>query len=317
MVIVEKRIAGDWYDIKEASDNSAKLDDLFVLTDAQAASLVSDLRLSVEESLVEHKRRCALQAFAFVERLRYDSRNFNEILTHILNLRLSIYVTLLQRQIAIGVLLPRRPSTEGKSSETVIEMDVKEILTDVKERIAKNPELKSNASVKNILMQVSIQQKELANMRALAPNIPKEKQTAFYDNFRKSFESISAKIQDNYATLLAETEKATRPEQPLTPLAELDLKPLGPLYLSQARELAALWSTLSYAQEEVTKPARSLPVRPRSKAASSLTSTGSCASTSHWLRVVAARSRGPSPGRSSASSPAASRPRKPRADDLK
>lgn len=250
MVIVEKRIAGDWYDLKEASDSPLKLDDLFVLTAGQAATLVADLRLSVEESLVEYKRRCASLAFGFIDRLRYDSRNFNEILTHIVNLRLSIYVTLLQRQLALGLLPSRRQPADERPNEAIVELDVKEILADVRDRVAKSPELQANSAVKNIFMQVSIQGKELANMKSLAPNIPKEKQGAFYDNFRKSFESISTRIREHYAALLAETDRAARPERPANTLADFDLKPLGPLYLAQAKELGSIWSTFSYAQEE-------------------------------------------------------------------
>jgi len=248
--MVEKRIAGDWYDIKEASDNPARLDELFALTDAEAESVVGELRLSVEESVVEYKRRCLSKAFAFVESFKYDSRNFDEIVTRIAALRVMIYVTLLQRQFAVGLLFPRKPRPESKIDESVVGYDVKEILADVRERVAKNAELQKNASVKNILMQVSIQQKELSNMKALAPNIPKEKQAAFYDNFRKSFESITAKIRDNYAVLLAQTDESKQPEQPANPLLVYDLKPLGALYLAQAKLAAQLWSTLSYASEE-------------------------------------------------------------------
>ncbi len=248
--MVEKRIAGDWYDIKEASDNPARLDELFALSDAEAEAVVGELRLSVEESVVEYKRRCLTRGFAFVESLKYDSRNLSEIVTHIATLRVMIYVTLLQRQFAVGLLFPRKPRQENRIDESVVGYDVKEILADVRERVAKNAELQKNASVKNILMQVSIQHKELSNMKALAPNIPKEKQAAFYDNFRKSFESITAKIRDNYATLLAETDEPKRPEQPANPLLVYDLKPLGPLYLAQSKQAAQLWSTLSYAEEE-------------------------------------------------------------------
>lgn len=248
--MVEKRIAGDWYDIKEASDNPARLDEFFALTDAEAESVVGELRLSVEESVVEYKRKCLTRAFGFVESLKYDSRNLNEIVTHIAALRVMIYVTLLQRQFAIGLLVPRRPRTESRIDESVVGFDVKEILADVRDRVAKDAGLQKNASVKNILMQVSIQQKELSNMKALAPNIPKEKQAAFYDNFRKSFESITTKIRDNYAVLLAETDEPKRQEQPAHPLLAYDLKPLAPLYLVQARQAANLWSTLSFAEEE-------------------------------------------------------------------
>ncbi len=248
--MVEKRIAGDWYDIKEACDNPARLDELFTLTEVEAESVVGELRLSVEESVVEYKRRCLNRAFAFVESLKYDARGFDEISTHVAALRVMIYVTLLQRQFAVGVLLPRKPRPEGKLEGSGAEYDVKEILADVRERIVKDSELQKNASVKNILMQVSIQQRELANMKSLAPNIPKEKQAAFYDNFRKSFESITAKIREHYAALLSQTDEQRRPEQPANPLLAHDLKPLGPLLLAQARQAAQLWSTFRYAKEE-------------------------------------------------------------------
>ncbi len=248
--LVEKKIAGDWYDIKEASDSLLKLETVFALADEDLDAILGEIRLAVDDGIVEYKRKVAIRAFDFAESQKFDSRGFEEIGTHIAALRRAVYAILVQRLIAIGTVPARKPRADVRIDGSMIGKDVKEIVADVQARIGKNPELRKSAAVKNILMQVSIYGKELANLKELAPNIPKEKLASFQENFKKSFESITRKVQDNYAELLNEADLGAKRESATTIFARFDLKALGPLYLSQAKELAEVHSVYAYAEKE-------------------------------------------------------------------
>lgn len=248
--IIEKRITGDWFDIKEASDNALKLAEYFVLTDADLDSMTSAIKFSVEDGLVEFKRKAVSGLFVFAENQRYDSRSFDEIVGHIRAMREVIYVTLMQRLVVQGTVPPRKVRSEAKIDGSFVSRGVKEIVEDVQARIAKDPELKRNSAVKNLLMQVNIYRKELTDLKELAPNMPKEKLAAFKENFRKSLETITKKIQDYYAALLSEVEVDMQPTASANIFRKYDLKPFAALYLNQAKEFAAVNSILSYAEKE-------------------------------------------------------------------
>ncbi|MBT3274383.1 MAG: hypothetical protein HN368_14595 [Spirochaetales bacterium] len=245
-----KKIKGDWFDLREAGDDQYALEELFALDKSRLQGIGRALRGSVEKGVFEYKTHSLSSLYAFLDSFRFDSRDFDSLRVQSDAFSDVLYIVLYQRLIALGTI-----EIKGqKSNEEPMEAELpglKVIMQDVQERIEKNPELRQDQSIKNILMQVSIYKKELANMKELEPNILPEKKDSFLANFRKRFEDITGKIQEHYRVILASEEKeASKDFEETNPLKRVDLKPIGKLLFNQAEELSAVRSTLQYAVAE-------------------------------------------------------------------
>lgn len=249
--VLDKTIAGDWYDMRLTLDNRHRFAANAKLTNGEQASLMQILRLAVERGTVEVKRKALIDVFAFVDALQFDTRSFQDFTHHIREVVKITFLILLQRAYCAGKIAPKPDvAGPGVADEVAGQASIGAIVEDVQQRMAKDPVLRSNASVKHILMQVSIYRRELANMKELAPNIPKEKLAAFRANFKRSFADITRKIQDHYSTLLQEEVTLSRTQRWGGRLHGLDLKPLLPLFTAQAQEFTRIRSILSYAERE-------------------------------------------------------------------
>ena len=74
---LEKKIRGDLFDLRESWDDVLKIEDLFSFKTPELKKIGEDIDLSVEEGLLEYKRKRLLQTFAFAEDFMYDSRSFS------------------------------------------------------------------------------------------------------------------------------------------------------------------------------------------------------------------------------------------------
>jgi virulence-associated protein VapD len=252
MESLEKQIAGDWYDVRRVIDDHHKFEDYLELTETDLRALLQGLRLSVERGTVELKRRILNTVFSFVDSLQFDTRSFQDFSRHVLDVRKATYLVLIQRAYCTGDILPKKiESAEMDSFENAArQTEFKTIIENVRRRMAKSPSVKNHAMVKSILMQVSKYRRELENMKALAPNIPKEKAAAFTTNFKKTFEEITRKVQDYYAAILREEEAPAEEEPPKNMFQRFDLRTLGPFFAAQAQDLTRIRSVLSYAEKE-------------------------------------------------------------------
>jgi len=208
------------------------------------------LRLAVEQGVTEYKNRKLSELYAFLDSYRYDSKGFETL--SILSGSFSdlLYVTLLQRLIAAGVIQVKTQKGSDIQEEKP-QPGVKDIVQDVQERLSRNPDLRKNESVKNILMQVSIYRNELARMRELEPKILPERKASFLTNFKNRFAEITAKIQEHYSAITGEDQKQAASEiEETNPLKRYDLKPLVKTLFDQAAETSELRSTLLYALSE-------------------------------------------------------------------
>jgi len=244
------RIKGDLFDIRERWDSRFDLDEYFSLTPQRLLRIASGLRLAVEEGAIEFKRSRVLSVFSFLESLKYDSRGFDKIPSHCDEMTMALYVCLLQRQIAMGTLRLAKPRQQEPQEEQEVDAGIKQILRDVQSLIKEDQTLRTNLSVKNILMQMQIYRKELANMQSLLPNILPEKKQAFYANFRNVFQRITEKIQGHYQDLLKELKREEPVEFAPDKLSSYDLKPGVSFYVKQIELLSELRSVLLFAQSE-------------------------------------------------------------------
>ncbi len=253
---VSKKIAGDWFDIRESMDNPDSLERYLGLTGALLRKTATDIRLSVEEGIVEFKRGRIIAVYNFIESFKYDSRGFDDLSGLGADMTALLFAVLMQRLIATGDI-KRRQATHPEGSGEAAQQEqppsgpeIKEVIAFIGERMKKDPGFATLPEVKNILMQVKIYQKEFATFNELKANILPEKAKSFAENFRNTFANITKKIQENYTAIIAQEERDTRKAPPVGLLDRHELNQMAPLLLSQAKEISGVRSTLLFAGKE-------------------------------------------------------------------
>jgi len=243
---LDKRISGDWIDIREAAGDVYGLIDYFKVSPEEMLAERQALALANEEGMTEYKRTRLLPVFTALENMLYKALTQEEIERQIRSLRLLLFVTMVERCVVLGtVQLVRGPEAGAPD----VEVDLKLVLGDVQDRVKADPSLQKHPAVKNILVQMKRYQGEMAKMRELEPKIKGEAKITFLGNFRETFASIAESIKKNYAEILKEARAGSPP--PETSLVRrVPLKGLGPLVTQQAVTFARMRSTLSYAIEE-------------------------------------------------------------------
>jgi hypothetical protein len=244
---LEKKVTGDWFDIKEKAENIFDLHEQFTLSVQQLRSLIQEIRLSVEGGVLEYKRKVVNPVFPFLEALKYDSKHFDELGKHAASLTPLIYGILIQRLIARGAV-PIKKKRVALENER--EKGLKAIITDINERIQDDPSLSNNPAVKNIMNYMNVYKRELTKMNELAPNIPPEKKESFAANFKHTFDELTESIQDNYARVVQEEQQKVRDKIDVNPLERYDIKVLAKPLLNQAMEISRVRSTLRFAAKE-------------------------------------------------------------------
>lgn len=249
MVDLERKISGDWIELKEAAGDIHTLLDHLALHPADLADAAARLRLSVEQGIVEYKRTSLSPVLVTLETARYKNLSVEEIGAQEKVLTPILFTVLVQRLIALEQL-PLARKTEDKRSFGVEDMQVNVILADLKARVKGSPALRADPAFKNVLMQVQLYNRENQKMRELLPTIRPEMQTSFLANFTRTFDDIIGSIRRNYLSILAAEAEATRERQQGFSLAQVSLKEIAPFLTNQARELARMRSTLAFAREE-------------------------------------------------------------------
>lgn len=240
---LEKRISGDWIDLREASADFYALNGLFKVSREEMLAERQALTLANEEGVTEYKRARLLPVYATLENMLYKALTQEEIEGQIGSLRLLLFVTALQRCVALGtVQLVRGAEAEGPD----LEVDLKLVLGDVQDRVKADPSLQKHPAVKNILVLMKRYQGEMAKMRELEPKIKGEAKITFLGNFKETFASITESVKKNYADLMKEArESSLQPESSLA--RRVPLKALGPVITQQVMAFARMRSTLVYA----------------------------------------------------------------------
>ena len=244
---LSKQIAGDWFDIREKSDNLYDLEDSFSPTAEDIRILIQEIRLSVEEGIIEYKRQVVLPIFSFFESLKYDSKGLENLPQQAVKLSPLIYAILIQRLLCRGIIPLKK---EKHSPQEQKKKEVKEIIQDINSRMKEDKSFSQHPAVKNILMQMNIYKKELEDMKKLSPNIPPDKADAFFTNFKNRFNSITKSIYENYQMIQKEDQEKTHAAMSVNPLSRIDLLPLAKICAAQAKQAAQIRSTLNFAQKE-------------------------------------------------------------------
>ena len=249
---LERKIHGDWFEIKEIIDEVFEIDEYLDLSGSEMKPLINELRLSVESGILEYKRSVAQKIGDFIESMNFDTKQFAQVENHALILTKLLYTILIERLFASGHLVPgKQEKEEMHLEEKMQEKDIKAIMAELQTMVKEDPELVKRNEVKTILLQFKMYQKELAEMNKLKDNIPKEKLPAFLGNFKNTIAGLTKKIQDNYNQIMEEKAAVeTKPDLPKGDLRKYNLSRLAPILLSQAEAVSKIRSRMIFAGEE-------------------------------------------------------------------
>ena len=247
---LEKRITGDWFDIREASQDLITLNSYFRIPEEEQREQIKKLSFSVEEGIVEYKRATLNPTFQMLENTKYQSLGMDVVGNQIRFSSALLYIVLIQRLFSEGTL---KLSREKKKEETfsIEDLAFGDILEEINKRIKENPEFGKNNSVKMILMGVNRYRKERDTMKKLLPTIREENKRSFILNFKKTFDEIIDSIRRNYADILKEENPPTEDNRNILEL--VSFKKTAPLLASQCQIISKIRSTLSFVKEEKYK----------------------------------------------------------------
>jgi len=254
---LEKRISGDWIELREKANELHTLLDALDVPPHQLRASSDVLRRSVEQGIVEFKRTMFAPVLVALEAARYKSLAPDDMGAQEKSLSVLLLAILVQRLFCMESLPLVRPQEE-KRDFGVDSLQVGAILTDVNARLKATPGLRGHPAVKNILMQVQRYNGENKKMRELLPTIKPEMRTSFLANFSRTFDEIIGSIRRQYASILQEEASVDKTPRQGFSLALVPLKELAALLASQAREVSKFRSTLANAREEKYKIRESL-----------------------------------------------------------
>jgi hypothetical protein len=253
MLELEKRISGDWIDLKDKLNDLYGLMELLNPSTAELKEAMAKLRLSVEQGIIEFKRSTLSPVLSVLEMVRYKSLAVEEIVEQERALTLLLLSTLIQRLIALELVPVSKGQEQEKKEFPVDDMQINVILSDVGARIKANPTLRAHPAIKNILMQVQLYNKENRKLKELLPTIKPEMRASFLRNFIGSFNGITGSIRKNYLAVLQEEMEGRSGRDESFSLSLFPLKELGPLLTAQAKEFSRIRSTLAHARDEKYK----------------------------------------------------------------
>ena len=248
---LEKRVKGDWYDVREAFQDYTTLDQYFRISNSDLRTHAEKLQMSVEQGVVEYKQNSISPLFRILEDTKYQSLTAEQIANQTRYIDALLFIVLIQRLFADGVIRFSRRKKTGDDEIKPADLDFKYILEDINKRVGENPELKANPSVKMILLQVGMYKKEQQSLKNLLATIKPESKKALVANFNQSFAEIIDKIKRNYIELLHDEAPPTDDNKRLVEL--VPVKQTVPILTSQGAIISRIRSALNFVSEEKYK----------------------------------------------------------------
>ena len=236
---LERRVTGDWYDLREAGKDQYALIEFLRFSAQDLGRLAEELRGAVEEGLIEYKDMILRRAFITLEAVQFQSVRFEELQAREQPLKDLVFIVLLQRLLCTGVIpLPKSKDGDGLSPE---DLEVSGVITEVRNRIKRDPGFQKHPAVKNIFVQVALYQKEKKKMEELLPMIQAEKMDVFRANFGAAFKRIFDSIKKNYSDILKEEESRRLDKENRKDLLQrVPLKDLAPFLHNQAQHVCRI-----------------------------------------------------------------------------
>lgn len=255
MDLLEKKITGDWIEVRDKLTAPVRLKTYLKLDEARLSVVPQELRKASFEGLVESKRRMTDGVFNFLSRLAHMTPSQAEILNCEGEVRLVLFLICLENLFATGALKPslELAQADGQNvpaAENKPRVNVDQVLKEVTARLNDNPDLAKDPHVKNVLMEIQMYKKEYAQFVAMSPKIPDDRAPTFFANFKQRIDQILANVELHYQEILnadsAELHKdLIRQEEEI-----LINAPLHKLVTAQAQELSIVRSTILHALHE-------------------------------------------------------------------
>lgn len=257
MDLLEKKITGDWIDVREKLSTPVRLKTYLKLDDARLSLLPQELRQASFEGIVEYKRKITSSIFGFLSKLAHMTPSQSEILNCEGEVRLVIYVLCLENLFATGALKPslevaQAAAQAGGSAtgESKNRTNIDQVLKEVTARLTDNPELAKDTHYKNILMEIQMYKKEYAQFVAMSPKIPDDRAPTFFANFKQRIDQILNNIEQHYQEILIADSADLRKDAIRLEEEVLVSAPLHKLISAQAQELSLVRSTILHALHE-------------------------------------------------------------------
>ncbi|MCL2791499.1 MAG: hypothetical protein FWD87_00250 [Spirochaetaceae bacterium] len=256
---LEKEIIGSWFEIKSNTENITHLRDYFKLSDVEIKNTILKLHESVEDGIIEYKKKAFEKPFSIINSLNFDSTAIPLLKEVANNINCLTYVILLQRLISKKVIKPKVLLDQDKDKEEdEIEKNysvakVGEIVKEIQDEIKAQPDLKSNKNVTNILIQVQKYKKELESIKKILPNLPPDKQENFRTNSKDAINDILSKLVTSYKALKKETDGMQENSKKLHIFETYDFSPIVELLKKQAEISDRIKVTFNFADREKFK----------------------------------------------------------------
>ncbi len=248
MKISEKRITGDWIDLREASKDFYTLLEYLKPDKELIKKQINLINQSVEEGLIEYKYSILMEIFIALENMKYQSLNAQDIYKEEIKTKSLLLIISIQKMISQGIL--PLSTSKKKSKQKFIDIDVNSIVSDIKHKLKNSPEIKQHPAVKQILLQINRYQREYEKMKELLPKIKLDATYSFVNNFIQVFDAIFESIRKNYSQIISEEQQKEENKKIHNLLPILFLKKLTPIYETQAKEVSRICSILAFAREE-------------------------------------------------------------------
>ena len=101
---LEKQITGDWYELRTALDEPDTLVDFLDITPSEFKGAAEQLRLAVEEGVVEYKRGLLHSVMYPLKSLKWDSRAITDLNPPLREAAIGVLTPAIQRLFAVGLL---------------------------------------------------------------------------------------------------------------------------------------------------------------------------------------------------------------------
>ncbi len=251
---LQKAITGDWFDIKSVMENYSSLQEFFDFPAEQLKETIDTIYQAVEGGIIEYKKNILNSVFSLTDSLKFDTASLNMLESNIANLKALIYVILIQRLITRKIIKLKTSDNNGENKKpdrkryTV--SDIGNIVREIQTLIKKEPELKSNKNILNILVQINRYKSETESMKNLAKNIPHDKIDNFKANYSQNINKILSSLVNSYILLLDERKGDADSPKYGNPLEQHDLSITTDLLKKQAENISRIKSTLEYAAKE-------------------------------------------------------------------
>lgn len=249
MELLQRRIKGDWFELRQLPVQYFAVRDHLQLGDEEVATLAAGLRSGTHEHLAALKRDRLSPIFFAVEEGKYQALTTEQISGLYVVTREVLFLVMLQRvavRAAKGIGADAAPDV----SSAVADLQISDIVRDVSERVAANSDLQHDPAVKVILVKAKEYRREIAKLKELIAAAGPDQRQRLQASFTQTFAGIFATIRKSYSQIIGGAVAASQEAGSTPILQRADLSLLEPVLTRQAEIVSRIHSTVAYAAAE-------------------------------------------------------------------